>query len=116
MNNKHILTATALLLISSSICLAEQKVFTQTVRYVMGENESRQELRELATLEAKRQILEQAGVYLECTTELKQRIRETATGISEETDMQKRVLAEVAKRRNELAQFRSDSEGVKDET
>ena len=81
------------LLIASTFSIAEQKEFTQTVRYVMGENESRQELRELATLEAKRQILEQAGVYIEATTELKQRITETGTEFQDETEYQKEVLA-----------------------
>jgi len=93
MNIKPILTTLVLLAITSSFCLAEQKVFTQTVRYVMGENESRQELRELATLEAKRQILEQVGVYIESTTELKQRITETGTEFKDETEYRKEVLA-----------------------
>ena len=44
---------------------AEPKVFSVTVKRVMGEHESRDELREFATLEAKRQALEQAGAYLE---------------------------------------------------
>ena len=47
---------------------AEPKVFSVTVKRVMGEYESRDELRELATLEAKRQALEQAGAYLETQT------------------------------------------------
>ena len=47
---------------------AEPKVFSVTVKRVMGEYESRDELREFATLEAKRQALEQAGAYLETQT------------------------------------------------
>ena len=47
---------------------AEPKVFSVTVKRVMGEHESRDELREFATLEAKRQALEQAGAYLETQT------------------------------------------------
>jgi tetratricopeptide (TPR) repeat protein len=48
--------------------MAEPKVFSVTVKRVMGEYESRDELREYATLEAKRQALEQAGAYLETQT------------------------------------------------
>ncbi|MBC8276898.1 MAG: tetratricopeptide repeat protein [FCB group bacterium] len=57
----------ALLAIGGS-SLAEPKVFSVTVKRVMGEYESRDELREFATLEAKRQALEQAGAYLETQT------------------------------------------------
>ncbi|MDP8240972.1 MAG: tetratricopeptide repeat protein [Candidatus Hatepunaea meridiana] len=93
MTQKLIQITITILLISSALCWAEQKVFTQTVRYVMGENESRQELRELATLEAKRQILEQVGVYIESTTELKQRITESKTEFQDETEYKKEILA-----------------------
>jgi hypothetical protein len=57
-----------ILLVALTTCFAKQKEFTQTVKYIMGENESRQELRELATLEAKRRILEQVGIYIESTS------------------------------------------------
>jgi len=93
MKDRFIFLTVVILLISSALGWAEQKVFTQTVKYVMGENESRQELRELATLEAKRQILEQVGVYIEGTTELKQRITETGTEFKDETEYKKEVLA-----------------------
>jgi len=73
--------------------MAEQKLFTYTVRYVMGENESRQELRELATLEAKRQILEQVGVYIEAETLMKEYIKETETTFEDESEYKKEILA-----------------------
>ena len=69
---KTIYQIIVLLLIFSTFCFAGQKVFIQTVKYVMGENESRQELRELATLEAKRLVLEEVHVYLEAETNLTQ--------------------------------------------
>jgi len=59
----------------------------------MGENESRQELRELATLEAKRRILEQVGVYIESTTELKQTIAENNTMLLDESEFSKEIIA-----------------------
>ena len=43
----------------------ELKTFSVTVKLVLGERETREELRELATLQAKRQALEQAGTYLQ---------------------------------------------------
>ena len=51
--------------------LAEVKTFSVTVKRIMGEHESRDELREFATLEAKRQALEQAGAYLQTETSVK---------------------------------------------
>ncbi len=93
MKHKYIYLTTTLLLIFSALCHAEQRVFTQNVRYVMGENESRQELRELATLEARRLILEQVGIYIESTTELKQHISETENEFQDETEYQKEVIA-----------------------
>jgi len=59
----------------------------------MGENESRQELRELATLEAKRRILEQVGIYIESTTELKQTITENNTKLLDESEFSKEIIA-----------------------
>ena len=93
MKNKFILLIITILLLSPALSRADQKVFTHTVRYVMGENESRQELRELATLEAKRQVLEQVGVYIEAETELKQYIKETETTFQDESDYNKEILA-----------------------
>ena len=78
---------------SATLSMAEQKLFTYTVRYLMGENESRQELRELATLEAKRQILETVGVYIEAETSMKEYIRETETAFEDESEYKKEILA-----------------------
>ena len=90
---KTIYQIIVLLLIFSTFCFAGQKVFTQTVKYVMGENESRQDLRELATLEAKRLVLEEVGVYLEAETNLTQYIKESEAAFHEETGYSKNILA-----------------------
>ncbi|NQT35476.1 hypothetical protein HQ587_09820, partial [bacterium] len=93
MKYRHILISIIILLMSARSGMAEQKLFTYTVRYVMGENESRQELRELATLEAKRQILEQVGVYIEAETHMKEYIKETETTFEDESEYNKEILA-----------------------
>ena len=59
----------------------------------MGENESCQELRELATLEAKRRILEQVGIYIESTTELKQTITENNAKLLDESEFNREIIA-----------------------
>ena len=93
MEYRHILISIIILLMSATLCMAEQKLFTYTVRYVMGENESRQELRELATLEAKRQVLETVGVYIEAETQMKEYIRETETTFEDESEYKREILA-----------------------
>jgi len=67
MRTRILLVIIALVLCSGN-SIAEPKVFSVTVKRVMGEYESRDELREYATLGAKRQALEQAGAYLETQT------------------------------------------------
>lgn len=57
-----------LALLPLTILHAEPRVFTVTVHRVMGERETRDQIRELATLEAKRRVLEQAGMYLRTET------------------------------------------------
>jgi len=56
------------ILILFNLSFAVEKVFTVTVKRIMGERDSRDDIREIATLEAKRQALEQAGTYLETET------------------------------------------------
>jgi len=85
-------------LIFLSLCLpllarAELREFTHTARVVMGSRETQEECREFAKVEARRAVLDQVGVYIEGRSDLMQHIRESDTGLTEETDMQKRVLA-----------------------
>lgn len=55
---------------------AQSRTVTKTIRYIMGENESRQSAREQALRDAKRQALEESGVFLAAATTLKERTRE----------------------------------------
>ena len=57
---------TILLLVNFSI--AKDKVFSVTVKRIMGEHESRDDISEIAALEATREALEQAGTYIETET------------------------------------------------
>lgn len=56
------------LFLLTSIAFPSEKVFSVTVKRVMGEHESRDDIREFATLEAKRMALEKAGTYIETET------------------------------------------------
>jgi tetratricopeptide (TPR) repeat protein len=78
---------------AQSACFAQTQTFTHTARIVMGSRETQDECREFAKVEARRAVLDQVGVYIEGRSDLMQHIRESATGITDETDMQKRVLA-----------------------
>ena len=57
-----------MLLFAVNLGVSAEEVFTVTVKRVMGEHESRDDIRAFATIEAKRQALEQAGAYLETQT------------------------------------------------
>src|SRR4030043_91196 len=72
---------------------AETIEFTHTARVVMGSRETQAECREFAKVEARRAVLDQVGVYIEGRNDLMQTIHESASGISDSTDMQKRGLA-----------------------
>jgi len=74
-------------------CLAQTQTFTHTARVVMGSRETQGDCREFAKVEARRAVLDQVGVYIEGRSDLMQRARESATGLTDETDLQKRVLA-----------------------
>jgi hypothetical protein len=50
---------------------AENKTFTATHTYILGEHDSKDDARQRCLLEAKRKILEQAGVYIESASEVK---------------------------------------------
>ena len=67
MLKKVILFILPLLIIANS-GITVPKVFTVTVKRVIGEHETRDDVRVFATLEAKRQALEQAGTYLQVET------------------------------------------------
>ncbi len=96
MDFRKIIWTFIILLAFPTLSRAEQKVFTQTVRVVMGSRETQEEVREYATLEAKRQVLEQVGVYLEGHTDLRQHIRESADMLSSETEQKKEIIAVTA--------------------
>ena len=57
-----------MLLFAANLGVSVEKVFTVTVKRVMGEYESRDDIRAFSALEAKRQALEQAGTYLQAET------------------------------------------------
>lgn len=52
-------------LASSSLVYAEIQILTATHIYAMGDNDSRNDARRLCFLEAKRKVLEMAGVYIQ---------------------------------------------------
>jgi Flp pilus assembly protein TadD len=54
-----------------SLAFAESKVVTSEGKYVMGDLDTKKEARSLALMEAKRSALEQAGTYLESSSEVK---------------------------------------------
>jgi hypothetical protein len=54
-----------------ALSLAETKIFSETHKYIMGDNDSKNDARRICFLEAKRKILDRAGVYIESRTEVK---------------------------------------------
>ena len=59
------------LLVLPSVAFAEIQTFTATHTYVLGDHDSKDDARQRCLLEAKRKILEQAGVYIESVSEVK---------------------------------------------
>jgi len=57
--------------ICSSLTFAESTVVTCNGKYVMGDMDNKKNARSLALMEAKRSALEQAGTYLESSSEVK---------------------------------------------
>src|SRR5215831_2412512 len=55
----------------STVASAEVKTFTATHTYVLGDHDSKDDARQRCLIEAKRKILEQAGVYIESASEMK---------------------------------------------
>jgi|CXWL01.1.fsa_nt_gi TPR repeat protein len=69
----HLLSVIILLtaLISPALSFAEVQTFTATHTYILGDHDSKDDARQRCLLEAKRKILEQAGVYIESASEVK---------------------------------------------
>lgn len=54
-----------------TVALAEVQTFTATHTYILGDRDSKDDARQRCLLETKRKILEQAGVYIESASEVK---------------------------------------------
>ena len=80
--------------------LAEVRTITATGEYRMGDNDTRTDAKRLALLDAKRLALEQAGVYIESITEVKnldlakEEIRAYTAGIVEVVEQATRTMME----------------------
>lgn len=55
---------------TASFAQAEVQTITATHTYAMGDRDSREEARALCYVSAKRKVLEEAGVFLESSTEI----------------------------------------------
>ena len=66
----RVLSAITLLvvIILPPVAFAEVQTFTATHTYILGDHDSKDDARQRCLLEAKRKILEQAGVYIESDT------------------------------------------------
>ena len=58
-------------LILPTVAFAEIQTFTATHTYILGDHDSKDDARQRCLLEAKRKVLEQAGVYIESASEVK---------------------------------------------
>src|SRR5438552_16204121 len=65
-----VMTLLAVLILPTVVC-AEVQTFTTTHTYIMGDHDSKDDARQRCLLETKRKILEQAGVYIESASEVK---------------------------------------------
>ncbi len=66
-----IIAVSAILFSVESVANGEIKTITAIHTYRMGDNDSRNEARRICFLEAKRNVLEQAGMYIESRTEIR---------------------------------------------
>lgn len=67
-------TACAMLVgtvLTATLSTAQVQIFTATHTYILGDHDSKDDARQRCLLEAKRKVLEQAGVYIESTSEAK---------------------------------------------
>jgi hypothetical protein len=60
-----------ILLVIPCASLAESKIIFAEHKYVMGDNDSKNDARRMCFIEAKRRVLEKAGTYIESRTEVK---------------------------------------------
>ena len=69
----HALSVIILLaaLVLPTVAFAEIQTFTATHTYILGDHDSKDDARQRCLLEAKRKVLEQAGVYIESASEVK---------------------------------------------
>jgi TPR repeat protein len=58
-------------LVLQTVAFAEDQTFTATHSYILGDHDSKDDARQRCLLETKRKILEQAGVYIESASEVK---------------------------------------------
>ena len=58
-------------LVFPTVVFAENQTFTATHTYILGDHDSKDDARQRCLLEAKRKILEQAGIYIESESEVK---------------------------------------------
>lgn len=58
-------------LATPAVVSAEVQTFTATHTYILGDHDSKEDARQRCLLETKRKILEQAGVYIESASEVK---------------------------------------------
>lgn len=95
-----LLLIVALVFWAAGPALAEVRTITATGEYRMGDNDSRTDAKRLALLDAKRLALEQAGVYIESITEVKNldlakdEIRAYTAGIVEVIEQATRTMTE----------------------
>ena len=59
------------ILVLPPVSLAEVQTFTAAHTYILGDHDSKDDARQRCLLEAKRKVLEQAGVYIESVSEVK---------------------------------------------
>ena len=69
--SKAVLLLLCLLFVMSSTSLAAAEINYATHKYIMGDNDSKNDARRMCFLEAKRKAIEKAGTYIESLTEVK---------------------------------------------
>ncbi len=67
----RILSIIVLIIALPAVSSAETNIFAEMHKYIMGDNDSKNDARRICFLEAKRKILDRAGVYIESRTDVK---------------------------------------------
>lgn len=70
MNTRWLIAALASWLATAGLAQAQVQTITATHTYVLGDNDSRNDARQLCFLEAKRKVLEKAGSYIQSQSEV----------------------------------------------